>query len=88
MRDIKELLEILLHQYQNNPDNFIRSAGLCHATIFITVIHVIDSVEAWELRKFIYNKKPAYCSDVYLFWWQPGEIQPRIEFLKKIISEL
>lgn len=88
MRPIKELLEILLDQYQNNPNDFIRSTGLCQASLFITNIYVIDPVEAWVLKKFMYHKKPAYCSDAYPFWWKPGEMIPRVEFLNNLISEL
>ena len=86
MRDIKTLLEILLDQYQNNRIDGIQWAGLCFAIIRIDVGHVIDQYEKEDLFDVIKANRPESAAPFY--WWPKGEVEPRVEFLKKLISEL
>ena len=87
MRDIKTLLEILLDQYQNNRIDGIQWAGLCFAIIRIDVGHVIDQYEKEDLFDVINANKPDIVwSGKY--WWPKGEVEPRVEFLKQLISKL
>ena len=87
MRDIKTLLEILLDQYENNRLERIQWSGLCFAIIRINVGHVIDQYEKEDLLRVIKANRP-YSVVSPLYWWPKGEITPRIEFLKQLISEL
>ena len=50
MKTIKELLELLLDEYQDNPDDNIRSLGLCWAILFLRDECIISEVERIVLR--------------------------------------
>lgn len=87
MRDIKTLLEVLLDQYENYRIDLIQWSGLCFAINRLRVGHVIDQHDEEALLKVINANKPdAVWSERY--WWPKGEVEPRIEFLNKLISEL
>lgn len=87
MRDIKTLLELLLDQYQNNRIEGIQWSGLCFAIIRLDVDHMIDQYEKEDLFDVIEANKPdTPWSEKY--WWPKGHTKPRVEFLKKLISEL
>jgi len=90
MRDIKELLLILLNEYhapetlnrlEVNPGyGFTRMITRCKKK------GLLSDEEGEQIRLFILEHKP---SDVIpLIWWPMQQKQPRIEFLSKLISEL
>ena len=85
MRDIKTLLEILLNQYQKHPDD-VRSLGLCDSVKHIYHHNLINPHEREVILDVIKSNRPAGLGSAY--WWPKGETEPRIEFLKKLISEL
>ena len=85
MRSTKELLEVLLDQYQNNRLEYIQWSGLCFAIISIGG-RVIDQNEKDALLKVIKANRPESAEPLY--WWPKGEVEPRIEFLKQLISTL
>ena len=87
MRDIKTLLEILLDQYENNRLEGIQWSGLCFAIIRLRIGHVIDQSDEDALLKVIKANRPESAVSL-LYWWPKGEVEPRVEFLKKLISEL
>lgn len=87
MRDIKTLLEVLLDEYQNNPDNTIRWSGLCNAIKTIYRLGLIAIREKKALEIYIIKNAP-YWATFETYWWEAGETKPRIEFLKQLISEL
>ena len=87
MRSIKELLELLLDQYENNRIDWIQWAGLCWAIIKLYTNDVVNFYEKEILLDVIEANKPdTPWSGRY--WWPKGEVEPRIEFLKQLISEL
>ena len=87
MRSIKELLEVLLDQYENNKDDTIRLRGLCHAVIIIRYRYLITRKEERLLISCLWENRPKHYS-LTGFWWPRGHTKPRIEFLKQLISEL
>ena len=87
MRSTKELLEVLLDQYENNKDDTIRLRGLCHAVIIIRYRYLITRKEERLLIGYLKKNRPKRYS-LTGFWWPRGHAKPRIEFLKKLISEL
>ena len=87
MKPIKELLELMLDQYQNNPDSDIRCKGLCYAVINVRYRDLITQEEERLLKRYLKENRPKY-SRLTGFWWPKGKTAPRIEFLKKLISEL
>ena len=86
MRDIKTLLELLLDQYENNKTYGIQWAGLCLAIIRLHTSRVIDYYDKEALLKVIKTNRPESAESFY--WWPEGEVEPRVEFLKQLISEL
>ena len=85
MRSIKELLELLLDQYENNRLDGIQWTGLCLAINRLRISHVIDQHEKEALFKAIGANKPDKpWSEVY--WWPKGHTEPRIEFIKQLIN--
>ena len=87
MRDIKTLLEVLLDRYQHDEADTIRWRGLCHAVIIIRYRDLITQEEERLLKRYLKENRPKY-SRLTGFWWPKGKTAPRIEFLKKLISEL
>ena len=87
MRSTKELLEVLLDQYENNRIDWIQWAGLCDAIGALSEYGLINSYEDCILQAYIIDNRPDG-SIKMSFWWPMGETAPRIEFLKKLISEL
>ena len=83
MRDIKTLLEILLDEYQDNPDDKIWSEGLCIAINRLTNPDgVFDPPERLYLLRFITLKSKT--DSKRLYEWPKDEV----EFLKQLIFEL
>ena len=80
MRSIKELLELLLDQYQNNRIDGIQWSGLCFAIIRLRIGHVIDQTDEDVLLKVIKTNRPESAESL-LYWWPKGEVEPRVEFL-------
>ena len=91
MRDIKTLLEILLDEYQNNPDDDIRSEGLWYALRYLYFEEgIIDRGERFILdyRIRCHHPQGSFLPDEDDYWWPDGETEPRIEFLKQLISKI
>ena len=87
MRSTKELLEVLLDQYENSRVEGIQWSGLCFAIIRHPAGYVIDQYEKEALLKVIKANRP-YSVVSPLYWWPKGEVEPRVEFLKQLISKL
>jgi len=90
MRDIKTLLEILLDQYENNPDDDIRSEGLRYALSYLYFDEgIIERDERFTVDNYIkcHHPKGSFLSDEDDYWWPDGETEPRIEFLKQLIMK-
>ena len=87
VRPIKELLELLLDYYSNNKIDHIDDRGLCKAYVQLLEFKVINRYEASDIEIYIRDNRPENTFIEFLFWPE-GEKQPRIEFLKKLISEL
>ena len=89
MRSIKELLEVLLREYENHKDSDVRGEGLCHA---IKVLHETHGVftkdEKARLDTFLYEHRPDRNAGEDDFWWEMGVIYPRIKFLMRLINRL
>ena len=86
MRDIKQLLDVLLDEYQHNPDDKIRSLGLCFAVKRLCYYNLINLHEKDGLLYVIKANRPTDVGNA--FWWHQGEVEPRVEFLKQLISKL
>ena len=87
MRDIKELLEILLDQYENNRIDGIQRFGLCWAIWRLSKHELINSNEDYVLGAYITKKRPYWAYEMS-YWWPAGETKPRIKFIKQLISKL
>lgn len=86
MRDIKELLEILLDNYENNSIYMIQSNGLCWAIQRLCDENIILLQEGDILLEYLYSNKPEWAWAG--FWWTIGDVPPRIKFLKQLIEKL
>ena len=87
MRTIKELLEIMLE----NKDMF--PYGLCVWSQRLYNRDVISYNEYLSLKKYINENRPkwyssfdalSHCFSVY--YWEPGDIKPRIKWIQKHIK--
>lgn len=95
-RTEKELLKLLLKVYKSSTfKNVVRygsngllfkKLGLCNAIVRLHIHKVINLQENIILWEHIHKNSPKPSIDVY--WWPKGEVKPRIEFLKQLISEL
>lgn len=90
MRDIKQLLMILLSEY-HAPETLNRlevnpGYGFIKMIIICKRKGLLSNKEGDHLMKFISDRKPTNVN--YISWWPMQQKQPRIEFLNKLISEL
>lgn len=85
MRTIKELL-VLLRDIL--PDNIGRYSGMCPTLYWVLLKPgLITDEEALRTYAYIKSRKPEKQHDD-LWWWPEGELEPRLEFLDKLINEL
>lgn len=90
-RPIKDLL-VLLREYA--PEYVASEGSLCQAAGKMWGNNVIDMNEVVDIGAYIYRHKPGSQSDDTFAretdeeWWPEGEIEPRLEFLDKLIEEL
>jgi hypothetical protein len=87
MRAIKELLEVML----NNQEMFY--IGLCHWVYDLNANNIIHDEEAKKLYKYIDTNRPhsfssieAYKNRNNSFFWNKGNIKPRIKWIQKHIK--
>lgn len=85
-RTIKELL-ILLRDYL--PENISKDRGgcICHTIIDMWADNVITEEERPKLNVFIKTHVPSDRTS-NLYYYPYGELEPRMKFLNKLISEL
>lgn len=80
-----ELLKILrdfIYGYLNDG----KESGLCGAISALFFTRKISSYEKNKLKDLIeYNRPEGAIHKI--FWWPPGAIQPRIDFLNKLIEK-
>lgn len=89
MRTIKELLQVML----NNPDTFRMSLCIWSSDLWIN--HDLYTTEEFNcIVNYIQNNRPHKFSSILVFkyrkrnfFWKPGDIKPRIEWLKKHIKK-
>ena len=88
MRTIKELLEIML-KYKSGF-----SYGLCGWVGELRCIKIISYKEEVFLKNYIKNNRPniftsfnTFINRSSPFYWHPGNIEPRIKWIKKHIKK-
>ena len=80
MRNTKELLELMLEHKGLFHD------GLCHWALYLYDDDLITRAEYRLLRKHIKKNKPENAGRHY--YWNYGEIAPRIEWINQQIEKL
>lgn len=87
MRNIKQLLEIML----DNQQEF--SSGLCGWISNLRFENIINHDEFLLLRKYINDNRPNKFSSISAyknrdsgFYWKRKDIKPRIKWIKKHIK--
>ena len=88
-RSIVELLEVML-EYENRF-----TKGLCSWAIDLYMIDVINDKEIKLLRDYIKGNRPAWYSSFQSFiaigtpfYFVPGNLKPRVKWIKKHIKKL
>jgi hypothetical protein len=88
-RSIKELLQVML----DNQDLF--DSGLCRWNLLLRGSGNISIDEHIMLIDYIHDNRPSMWSSVYAFknrnnayYWEYGDIQPRITWIEKHIKKL
>ena len=93
MRPIKELLEIL----DREIDGEYFKTGLCLLMVSLWRHDIININEWNKLEAYIYVNNPdAISMDEWdnqrlsqsLFWWNPGEREPRHEYVRILIDRI
>ena len=86
---MKDLLQIMLDEISDGSSNSKILAGLCSLNMYVYVMNVITEKEGEEIRRFIRkNTPPPEERFDNLYWWEPHQWAPRIEWLKNKINEL
>jgi hypothetical protein len=89
MRTTKELLEVML-EYQDFYDT-----GLCAWVNSLHLCKIISTEEGFHLKNYIRNNRPSKYSSFesfkqrnYLYYWENGNLAPRIKWIKKHIKKI
>jgi hypothetical protein len=88
MRTIKELLQLML----DNKHFF--QAGLCNWAANLRYYDIINIEEHYIMHQYIRDNRPFLLSSIdafkhrnKAFYWEFGDIKPRIKWLKKHIAK-
>ena len=80
MRTRKELLQLLL-------DNInMLQLGLCGLAWRLSNRRMISIEECLDIREYIRQQRPKRTYKHYDYYWKPGNIKPRIAWLKRHIE--
>lgn len=89
-RTVKELLQVML----DNKHYFKRYLCLLVSDLYY-VHHKITHIEVDVLIEYINTNRPskydsydAFCNRKYRYYWTPGNIKPRIKWMKQHINKL
>ena len=89
MRTEKELLQLML----DHPSKM--GVGLCFWSSSLIVDNIITHHEFKSLRNYIHDNRPskysslsAYRNRDNSYYWDQGDIAPRIKWIKKQIKKL
>ena len=83
MRTIKDLLILLREELVNDFDHCI-----CWQLASMVNDWKISHLEYDEIIIYLEERRPDKKKGKGSFWWPYGELQPRLEFLDKLIAEL
>jgi hypothetical protein len=89
MRNIKELLELLLKEYtcpNDRPNKLaITNNGLCWAITILYIAQDITLDENYTLLNYMKTNIPV---GIYgpMYWWRKGLREPRTQWLKEHIQ--
>jgi hypothetical protein len=88
-RNIKELLQLML------DNKYFFKEGLCYWKNELYLYDLITNKERVTLHDYIRNNKPSIFSSIEAFvsrnsgyYWECGDIKPRIKWLKKHINKI
>ena len=81
-RTIKELLQLMLEHQE------LFTSGLCTWKFELWVKSLITFDEYLLLGVFVDANRPSKYSLLYAYYWKPGNIKPRIKWIKKHIARL
>ena len=83
-RTLDQLLELMLE------NQILFRSGLCHWAMRLYEEHIISENELWWLEDYIEDNKPSFIFRWCYggFYWKPGRIRPRIEWIKKHIKKI
>lgn len=94
MKTYKELLTILRDTLLNTENNNKLYDGMCLTIHHLYVIDLISHDEKVKINNFIrknrplkgqhYNKNQKYSP----YWWPPGDVKPRVNWLNSKIKQL
>lgn len=82
MRTNKQLVQLVLDSF---PKYF--TSGLCGVLVKMHTDNILSAYEWCTLRDLFEKHKPSKgYSRVY--WWEPHNLKPRIEFLNNLLKQL
>lgn len=91
MKTIKELLTILLSEYQDitqpNPLYSHTGFGFTRMAEGAVKKNQLTSEEKDYLLNYMTDNKPSSATNP-LYWWPSREVTPRIEFINNLISKI
>lgn len=85
MKTIKELLEITLEAIEEKQ--FPDIVCICDHFIDMNICEIITAQEKYLLYDFMDENEIDDKYDL-MFWWEPGKMKPRIQWLKEQIKRL
>lgn len=80
MRTIKELLQLML------DNQHLFDEELCIWAYYLYHYSYISTKEHRALKQYIHQNTPVHVDTDY--WWEAGDITPRIEWIKEQIKKL
>lgn len=83
---VKPLLLLVLDKLVNSPDSF--RTGLCMFCYDLLNKKVITDTEYFILREFIETHPPEGIFHKNEYYWEVGDIAPRISYLREHIENM
>lgn len=85
MRTEKELLILLRNEL---PGRIIEAGGMCIAISFLRIDGLISFDEGLLLESYLNKNDPDIRYFTSGYWWEDGELEPRINWLNEQIEKL
>jgi hypothetical protein len=85
--EIPKELQKGIEQVMIQPSRF-QWNGMCQVIAFMRMVNILTLDEYMMVKAYIKKHEPKKLWNTSAYWWQPGDYEPRIKWLKEHIKSL